>query len=181
MTDQPTLETPRLRLRPFHADDSAAVERMAGRREIARYTLTVPHPYPAGLATQWIAGHAKAWAERRSVTCAIERREDGRLLGAIGLSIDQESVHAEMGYWIGLEYWGSGYATEAAAELLRFAFDTLHMHRVLARHFGSNPASGRVMQKIGMTMEGILRQHHRKWGEFEDIVVYGILARDRTA
>lgn len=181
MTDQPTLETQRLRLRPFGAADAAEVRRLAGNREIARFTLTIPHPYPEGAAEAWIASHPVAWAEGRAMSCAIERRSDQALIGAIGLTIDRESDRAELGYWIGPEYNNNGYATEAAAELVRFGFDTLRLNRVVARHFGSNPASGRVMQKIGMINEGTLRQHLRKWGELEDIVWYGILASDRKA
>jgi RimJ/RimL family protein N-acetyltransferase len=180
MNEQPILETPRLRLRPFDPADAPEVRRLAGHREIARFTLTVPHPYPEGAAEEWIASHPAAWAGGRAISCAIERRSDGRLVGAVGLTIDRESDRAELGYWIGPEYFGNGYATEAAGELVRFAFDTLRLHRVVARHFGSNPASGRVMQKIGMRNEGTLRHHYRKWGEFEDIVWYGILASDRT-
>jgi RimJ/RimL family protein N-acetyltransferase len=180
MTDQPTFETRQLRLRPFVLPDAPDVQRLAGHREVARFTLTVPHPYPDGAAEQWIASHPAAWAEGRAITCAIERRGDGRLVGAIGLTIDRENENGEIGYWVGPEYHGNGYATESAAELVRFAFDTLHLQRVTARHFGSNPASGRVLQKIGMMNEGTQRRHFRKWGEFEDIVLYGILATDRV-
>lgn len=180
MSDQPTLETARLLLRPFNDADAPAVQEMAGHRDVARFTLNVPHPYLPGMAAQWIAGHARAWSERNGMTCAIERREDGNLVGAIGLRIDGQNERAELGYWIGHVYWGNGYATEAGRELVRFAFDTLGLNRVMARHFTSNEASGRVMQKIGMRREGLLRQHYLKWGEFEDVVIYGILATDCT-
>lgn len=181
MSEQPTLLTERLLLRPFRTEDSPAVHRMAGHRDIARFTMNVPHPYLKGMAEQWIAGHADAWTTRKAITCAMERREDAEVVGAIGLRLDGENELAELGYWVGNDYWGNGYATEAGAELLRFGFDTLRLNRVMARHFGSNPASGRVMQKIGMRKEGTLRQHYRKWGEFEDIIFYGILASDRVA
>jgi ribosomal-protein-alanine N-acetyltransferase len=180
MTSQPTLVTERLSLRPFDVADAPTVQRLAGDRVVARYTLTVPHPYPDGAAEEWIRGHAPAWAEGRSISCAIERRSDCSLMGAIGLTIDRDNSLAEIGYWIGAPYRGEGYATEAARELVRFAFDTLKLNRVIARHFGSNDASGRVMQKIGMKLEGTLRQQLRKWDVLEDIVVYGILASDRT-
>jgi RimJ/RimL family protein N-acetyltransferase len=181
MAGQPILDTARLLLRPFGTADAAEVRRLAGHREIARFTLTVPHPYPEGAAEEWIASHPAAWNEGRAISCAIERRSDGRLVGAVGLTIDRESDRAELGYWIGPEYSGNGYATEAAGELVRFGFDTLRLNRVVARHFGSNDASGRVMQKIGMRNEGTLRQHYRKWGELEDVVWYGILASDRVS
>jgi len=180
MTSQPTLVTERLSLRPFDVADAPAVQELAGDRSVARYTLTIPHPYPEGAAEEWIGTHAAAWAEGRSISFAIELRSDRRLVGAIGLSIDRENRLAEMGYWVGAPYRGNGYATEAARELVRFAFDTIELNRVMARHFGSNDASGRVMLKIGMKLEGTLRQQLCKWGEMEDIVVYGILASDPT-
>jgi len=62
-----------------------------------------------------------------------------------------------------------------------YAFEDLGLHRLYAAHFGSNPASGKVMRKIGMSYEGTLREHHKKWGEYEDRVEYGLLARDERA
>lgn len=93
----------------------------------------------------------------------------------MGLILDSENNCAELGYWIGKPYWGRGYCTEAARAIVRYGFDDLHLHRIHSSHFASNPASGRVMQKIGMTREGCLRQHIRKWGQWEDVVLYGIL------
>ena len=84
-------------------------------------------------------------------------------------------MRAELGYWIGKPYWGQGYCTEAARATLDFGFEQLGLNRIFAHHFARNPASGRVMQKIGMTREGRLRQHVKKWDAFEDLELYGIL------
>jgi [ribosomal protein S5]-alanine N-acetyltransferase len=83
-----------------------------------------------------------------------------------------------MGFWIGSDWWGQGYATEAARSVLRFAFEGLGLNRVYAHHMVRNPASGRVMKKIGMKQEGVLRQRVRKWGVFEDVVILAILRAD---
>jgi RimJ/RimL family protein N-acetyltransferase len=178
---QPTLETDRLILRPFTLADGPVVRRLAGEREIAATTLLIPHPYPQGAAEEWIGTHAEAYAKGESVTFAITRREDGALLGAIGLGIDSEHERAEMGYWIGKPYWNGGFCTEAAAAVLEYAFNALNLNRVFAHHFSSNPSSGRVMEKIGMRYEGECAQHFRKWGEFQDIRLYGILKSDYDA
>ena len=178
MDAQPTLETVRLWLRPFRPADAPAVQRMAGDRAIAESTANVPHPYPDGAAEQWIASHPAMWTEGKGATWAIVRKEDDAVAGAIGLRLVTDNRYAELGYWVGREWWSNGYASESAAELVRFAFETLGLNRVMARHFRSNPASGRVMQKIGMIKEGTLRQHFLKWGRFEDLVCYGILAGD---
>ena len=98
---------------------------------------------------------------------------DSYYAGLIGC--DADNRRAEAGYWLGEPYWGRGYATEALGALLAFAFTTLELNRVGARHFGSNPASGRVMEKCGMRREGVLREYILKNGAFEDAVCCGIL------
>lgn len=133
------------------------------------------------MAEQWIAGHKAALAGETEVTYAVIDSETGELVGAIGLSLIMEHRRAELGYWIGVPYWGRGYGTEAANAVLRVAFEDLGLHRVLSRHFLRNPASGRVLQKIGMRQEGLMRQHFLKWGTYEDVVIYGILGVEWAA
>lgn len=174
----PTLETRRLRLRSLTLADAPAVQRLAGAPEIADTTLNIPHPYADDLAEQWIAGLAEVARSGAGRTWAIADRSSDALLGAIGLIITPRHQHAELGYWVGRPFWSQGYTTEAAAAVLAYGFDTLGLHRIHAHHFARNPASGRVMQKIGMVPEGILRQHVRKGDHFEDIVCYGILREE---
>lgn len=179
MSSQPTLETPRLILRPFVAADGPAVEQLAGAREIAETTLTIPHPYPAGGGAMWIATHPAAWESGTTATFAIVDRATNELVGCIGADIKKDDARAEIGYWIGIPFWNRGYCTEAAKAVVDFLFDTLGMNRIQARHLTRNPASGRVMEKLGMRREGVNRQAIKKWGRFEDIGVYAILAEDR--
>ena len=173
--DQPTLTTDRLTLRPFIADDAFDVERLAGVREVADTTLNIPHPYPHGRAAEWIRLHAPAWIDGTSATFAIVGNKTGALVGAISLIIKREHRRAELGYWIALDCWNRGYATEASQRMIDFGFESLGLHRIEARHFLRNPASGRVMQKIGMRQEGVERDHVIKWDRFESLVVYSIL------
>jgi RimJ/RimL family protein N-acetyltransferase len=174
--DQPTLQTDRLTLRPFRLDDASDVQRLAGAREVADTTLHIPHPYPDGAAEGWIGTHAEEWAAQRDVVYAITMRTTGELIGAIALKLEMALTQAEIGYWIGVDYWSHGYCTEAATAVVQFGFDTLALHRVHSRHFLRNPASGRVMQKLGMRQEGLQRAAMRRWDTFEDVVLYGILA-----
>lgn len=173
--EQPALTTPRLTLRPFVPDDAFDVERLAGAREIADTTLNIPHPYPHGGAAQWIALHGPAWIDCTGVTFAIVANETGKLVGAVGLTIKREFARGELGYWIAKAQWGRGYATEASEAILDFGFRTLGLHRIQAHHLVRNPASGRVMQKLGMRQEGIERDAVIKWGRHESIVLYSIL------
>ena len=177
----PTLDTERLRLRPFQLSDAERVRELAGQRAIADTTLRVPHPYEPGMAEEWISSHAERFAKGEEAVFGITLRKTGELVGAIGLALSARDLNAELGYWIGVPYWGQGYATEAARAVLRYAFDELRLHRVHACHFARNPASGRVLERIGMRHEGFRPQHVRKWDRFEDIAVYGILASDFAA
>lgn len=178
---QPTLETERLILRPFLPLDAPEVRRQAGDREIAAMTLRIPHPYPEGAAERWIASLAGKYLLGEEVNFAIVLKCESRLIGAVGLMLEPEHRRAELGYWIGRDYWGRGYATEAARTVLEYGFRELDLRRVVAHHMSHNPASGRVLEKLGMTHEGRLRQHILKWGELEDIELFGILKSECEA
>jgi RimJ/RimL family protein N-acetyltransferase len=174
----PGIETERLVLRGFTPADAADVQRLAGEREIAATTAMIPHPYEDGMAEEWIGGHEEEFRNGRGVTFAITDKETGDLVGAIGLTVRREYDNAEMGYWVGKPFWNRGYCTEAAGAILRYGFEDLALHRIYARHFGNNPASGRVLEKIGMRREGCQRRHFKKWGEYLDAVMYGCLRED---
>jgi RimJ/RimL family protein N-acetyltransferase len=161
--------------------DAPDVQRLAGAREVASTTLNIPHPYTDGMAEQWIATHQESYARGEFVIFAIVLRANQALIGAMSLHIHRPHVQAELGYWIGTAYWNHGYCSEAAQAVLRYGFDVLGLHRIYASYMTRNPASGRVMQKIGMTYEGCLRQHVQKWGIFEDIAIYGILRSEALA
>jgi ribosomal-protein-alanine N-acetyltransferase len=173
----PTLRTNRLVLRSFRLTDAPDVHRLAGAHEIASTTRDVPHPYEHGMAEDWIGTHAEAFARGRLAAFAITRF-DGTLVGAMSLSLEPSDARAELGYWIGVPYWGNGYATEAAITTVHFGFDVLALHRIHASHLTRNPPSGRVMQKAGMSFEGVRRHHVLKDGYFEDLAQYGVLRTD---
>jgi [ribosomal protein S5]-alanine N-acetyltransferase len=178
---QPVIDTARLVLRPFRLEDAPTVRHLAGDRRVADTTLSIPHPYPEGAAEAWIATHGPRWRAGADAVYAITDRESGAVLGAIGLVVEPAHRRGELGYWIGAPYWGRGYATEAARAMVRLAFDVLGLHRVLARHFSRNPASGHVLRKIGLRHEGRQREHLLRWDRFEDVELYGILAADGDA
>ena len=103
-----------------------------------------------------------------------------QVIGCVSLRIKREDQRAELGYWLGRPYWGQGYCTEAVRAVLDFGFGQLGLNRIFACHFARNPASGRVMQKAGMSREGCLRRHAKKWDAFEDVEIYAVL-RERLA
>jgi ribosomal-protein-alanine N-acetyltransferase len=176
----PTLETPRLKLRALSQDDAPTIARLAGRREIADTTLSIPHPYSDQQAKEWIERTSESWNQKKGVVFAVVSKADGQLVGTVGLAhIEQEHSQAELGYWIAVDHWSLGYATEASEAVIRFGFEMLRLNRIYAHHMLRNPASGRVMEKLGMQKEGILRERLRKWEVFEDVALYAVLKRDR--
>ena len=179
MTGLPTLQSERLVLRPFRVDDAVVVQRLVGVREVADTTLTIPHPYPEGMAETWIGTHADAWERRDRATLAITSAAEG-VVGAISLHLALIHRRAELGYWVGRPFWNRGYATEAVRAILTFGFQSLDLNRIHASHLVRNPASGRVMQKAGMRFEGTLRQHVVKDGRAEDLAEYALLRADVT-
>lgn len=181
MHTQPTLRTQRLLLRAFAATDVPDVHRMAGAREIAATTLRIRHPYTREMAEEWIGALPALFAQGHAAVFAVTLVESGSLLGAVGLDISPEHARAELGFWIGSDYWNSGYATEAGREILEYGFRVLGLNRICAHHFVGNEASGRVLLKLGMTREGTLRQHVRKWEQFVDVECYAILVADFQA
>lgn len=186
---QPSLYTPRLCLRPFTLADAPRVQQLAGDRRIAATTARIPHPFPDGEAERWIestsaraeAGTTFAFAATLAGTRTPGRENDptdtGHVIGCVGLHADGEPIHAraQIGYWIGVPYWNKGFATEAANAVLGFGFTRRGFNRIGADHYAHNPASGRVMEKLGMTREGLLRQYDQKWGHYLDVVTYSIL------
>ncbi len=173
--NQPTLATDRLILRPFGTDDAKTVQALGGDRAIADTTLSIPNPYEDGMAEQWIEQHRGQFEAGTHVVFAIETATDEQLVGAISLTIDRNTEKAELGYWVGKPFWNGGYATEAARRIVEYAFEDLGLNRIVAKHMVRNPASGRVMQKIGMQQEGTLREDTVKWDRFEDLHIYGLL------
>ena len=173
----PELRTTRLRLRPFTLEDAALVQRLAGDSRVADTTANVPHPYSDGVAEAWIATHESSASDRKAYTWAIANLETDELMGCISLILNRHNG-AEMGYWLGVPYWNHGFMSEAARAVIEAGFSRLKLHRVVARHFVRNPASGRVMQKAHMTLIGTMRDSWLKAGVFESETWYEILSTD---
>jgi ribosomal-protein-alanine N-acetyltransferase len=170
------LETERLVLRLLKLEDAERVEELASDYDVAKTTLTIPHPYPKGSSKQFISSMVDAEKEGKIVIFAVINKEDKRLIGIINISNNKTHERGELAYWIGKPFWGKGFGTEAANAILKLGFEELHLNRIFAAAFTNNPGSWRIMEKIGMKYEGTLKQHVVKWGEYKDLTYYGILA-----
>lgn len=172
--EQPTLTTERLVLRPLGASDAPTVQRLAGEKDVASTTRLIPHPYPPGMAEHWIGTLPELYQRAEMINWGIAI-DGGLLLGTIRLTLNPVDNHAEMGYWVGKPYWNNGYCTEAARAVVAYGFEKLDLERIYANYMARNPASGRVLAKLGMIEEGHLRRHRRKFGRYEDLIVCGML------
>ncbi|HYA54051.1 MAG TPA: GNAT family N-acetyltransferase [Thermoplasmata archaeon] len=157
-----------------------ALVRLLSEPSVARVTLSIPFPYSASDARHWIAraGRGRRAGERLSLS--VVRRADDALLGGVGLhQFDGAGSRAEVGYWLGREYRGQGYAAEAVNVLLRVAFRELRLHRVEARIFPGNRSSQELARRCGFRYEGRLRHEVQKDGRWQDSWLYSRLSTDR--
>jgi RimJ/RimL family protein N-acetyltransferase len=103
------------------------------------------------------------------------------VVGSVALFVKTNHRRGELGYMVAREHWNHGYCTEAARALMDFGFKVLDLNRIQAMHVPRNPSSGRVMEKLGMTREAVLRQYVSNRGAFEDLVMYSILRSEFEA
>ena len=170
-----TITTDRLVLKLFQESDAPTVTRLCNNYNLYKSTLNLPYPYSIEDALGWIANHQEHFDADRLYEFAVTDKESGEIYGAVALSNNKNNSNGEIAYWIGEKFWGKGFATEAAEAVVDFAFKEKGYHKVYARYFRSNPASGKVMQKLGMKEEGILTEQVKKEDVFEDLVCYGLI------
>ena len=145
----PVLETERLVLRAPRLGDAKAVAMLANDRRIAENTARIPHPYRTGDAEDFIST-----ANLGSETVFVIAQRNGALVGACGFSqLDRHPP--EIGYWLGLKFWGKGYATEAVRAVIDHAFTDLDHEALQSSARVTNPASRRVLEKCGFQWTGV--------------------------
>ena len=170
-----TITTENLILRPFREEDVPAITAEMNDPEVVKTTHAMSYPFPEENVRRWIGGMSGSWEKGSSYVFAVTGRETGEMYGFICLVSEPRDYRAELGYAYGRRHWGKGIGTEACRAVIDFGFQVLELHKIYARHFVSNPASGRVMQKSGMEYEGTQKSHDFKDGRFEDVASYGIL------
>ena len=165
------MRTERLLLRPVELQDVDDIYAYASDPEFGRY-LPVPRPYTYSDAAKYVAQQVLSeWTIRPHFAIVL----NGRVIGGTGLRISERDQIGELGYAIARTHWGMGITTEASRAVMDWGFRKLALHKVFARADLRNMASWRVMEKLGMTREGVLRSHTRLGDEHFDDVYYGIL------
>ena len=176
--DMPRLETPRLILRRLEMRDAPDLFDYSRDPQVAKHVLwdaqtsvSEARAYVRYMLRRYRAGEPASWG--------IEEKETGRVVGTIGYMWYQRDNNAcEVGYSLARRRWNRGYMTEALAEVLRFSFEELGVHRVEAQHEVENAASGAVMRKCGMRKEGTLRGRLYNKGRYVDVDLYAMLRED---
>ena len=171
------LRCPALWMRPLAEQDIAPILKYASAPEIAANTF-VPHPYPPQAAHEFVRKVGEEWRSDQAYTFAIIEAQSDCFAGVMGIHPVREHKRAEVGYWIGLPWWGRGLATQALRLVIQFGFEELGLKRIAAGHFARNPASGRVMQKANMRCEGTRRAYHYHRDGCQDSVWYAILREE---
>jgi len=164
-------------MRPLAREDIPHIRRLAAAEEIANNTY-VPHPYPPEAADEFVQKTRDQWRNDEACVFAIVERASDQFAGCMGIHFQPAHNRAEVGYWIGLPYWGRGLATAALRLIIQFGFEELGLNRIAAGHLPGNLASGRVMQKANMRYEGTLRGALMHRGEYKDELRYAILRSD---
>lgn len=177
----PTLETERLILRRFGLSDVDALVDLLQEPDVALNVLNVPYPYTREIAEEYIRQtHENALKENGDLAFAMVNRGNQQVMGAVGIFFNPKHRRAGLGYWIGKQFWGQGYMTEAVARVIKFGFEERNMHRIFAECYPHNVASARVMEKNGMKRDGTLREHfyHELRQQYMDAHHYSILRQE---
>jgi ribosomal-protein-alanine N-acetyltransferase len=170
MKDKATVETGRLIIRPYRLADGDAVWRVVSREEIYRTTYAIPRDYPRSRVDWWIAYVENARKHGTGYEFGMFEKDGGAYVGNCGLiNVNPNLQSAAITYHVAPERWGRGYATEGTAAMLLLAFEGLGLYRVSGRCMRCNPASRRVMEKLGFLYEGTGRAEIYKDGVFLDV------------
>ena len=179
-TGTKVIETPRLILRPFKISDASMMyQNWASDDEVTKYLTWPTHSdifVTKTILQMWVEGYKN----KDYYQWAIELKKTGEVIGSLSLfNINNHDENAEVGYCISRDYWNQGIVTEAFNGLIKLAFEEIGFARLTARHDVLNPASGRVMEKCGLTYEGTLRKISKNQaGQLVDGKCYSILKEE---
>ena len=177
----PDIETKRLLLRRMTMKDAQDIFEYSRDPEVAKHVLWSAQKHISE-AKEYVRYMTKRYRDDLPSSWGIIDKESGKLIGTIGyMSLSEENASVEVGYSLARWLWGKGLMTEALRAVIDYTFDAMDINRIKAQHELLNPSSGRVMEKCGMTKEGVLRQRLYNKGKFVDVALYSILRGDKRA
>lgn len=146
--ETPVLQTPRLTLRPLQKSDAGHISLYSSDWRVASMTSSIPFPNPESVVAQFIETSLSGKTGDLNWAVDATKSYGVHIVGVMGLR-----ENGELGYWFGPFYWGLGFATEAGKAVVDYGF-SIGKTKIFGRHFEDNPASGRVLQKLGMAHAG---------------------------
>ena len=164
------LRSPLCVVRTYRAEDATSLAKHGNNRRIwENLRDRFPHPFTRANGVEYIT-HVLQNPDTPSFAIDVA----GQAVGGISLHLgnDIERISAELGYWLGEEFWGRGIMTEVVTAVTDFCFDNFPLRRISAEVFANNPASARVLEKAGFTFEGCLKNNVLKDGELLDSLLY---------
>jgi ribosomal-protein-alanine N-acetyltransferase len=174
----PTLETVRLRLRPLTIDDAGDIFAYAADSQVTKYLMWSPHR-SIDDSLVFINAAIGRYKKRQPAPWAMELKSEQKVIGTCDyISWSPDHGRTEIGYAMAREYWGRGLMTEAVREIIEYGFRDTGINRIQALCEIPNIGSARVMEKVGMLYEGILRDYMIQHGAFRDMKIYAILRKD---
>lgn len=174
----PTLETNRLKLRKVLYSDRDDIFEYASNPNVAKYTIWYAHKNEFD-TIEFLNIIYEGYRTNKPAPWGIELKENSKFIGTIGfVGWDIDNYKAEIGYALSENYWNKGIATEAALKVINFGFKIMKLNRIEARCNNDNIQSSRVLEKLGFTFEGLLREQLLVKGKFKDMKLYSLLAEE---
>jgi len=171
------IHTERLVLRDFHQEDLQAVHEYASDPEVVKYMPFGPNTLEDSQSFLDRARAKQSVDPRKDYDLGVALKSEDRLIGGCRVCKASEN-EAHLGYIMNRRYWGEGYATEVARSMVEFAFSELGLHRIYADVHPDNAGSIRVLEKVGMALEGRRREYMMIHGEYADHLLYSILEHE---
>jgi ribosomal-protein-alanine N-acetyltransferase len=173
----PTLETERLILRKLRLEDAKDLFEYASDPEITKYVTWEPHKSIEDSINLIKFTHER-YEKREGIIWGIVYKENNKVIGTCDISPVTKHFRAEIAYALSRDYWGKGLMTEAVKEVIRFGFEKMNLNRIQAMCIPENIDSYRVMEKVGMKYEGVIREYIYIKGKFQDLKLYSIVRRE---
>ncbi|MEJ8801343.1 GNAT family N-acetyltransferase [Pontibacter sp. H249] len=170
----PDILTERLKLRLIQPADAGFILQGLSDERVTKYYAV--HFDTMEAVQEQMAFYEQLLSEGTGVWWAFSLKDNDQLIGACGYSsLEAEHRKAEIGFWLLPDYWGRGYIPEAAKAIVKYGFESMNLNRIEAIVEGGNEQSEQVLQKIGFTYEGRLREREIKNGQVIDLIYYSIL------
>jgi RimJ/RimL family protein N-acetyltransferase len=182
-TNTPILTFTRSKIREYMPGDAVAVVQQCNNHNISQWMTNVfPHPYTLQDAHNWINHNISIAAKGPPQNFVLVDPMTDSAIGGIGIKpgADVFAHTAEIGYWLGEEYWGRGIMSEALPAFTRWVWDNRETERLWAGVYDGNTPSRRLLEKAGYRCEGLMRGHVRKEGVVRDLHVYGMTRADES-